>query len=71
MNIWQGFFFLYPPVDSLSDSYKTYPSLMCLSFTELAGDISSPFIDLEKQTKSFQLFANLKSEAFNFRQICI
>lgn len=32
-------FFLYPPVDSLSDSSKTHPSLVCLSFMELAGDI--------------------------------
>ena len=47
------FFFLYPPVDSLSDSYKTHPSLMsvCLSLYWL--EISSPLIDLEKQTKSF------------------
>lgn len=28
MNIWQRFFSLYPPVDSLSDFYKTHPSLM-------------------------------------------
>ncbi len=72
MNIWQGFFFLlYPPVDSLSDSYKTHPSLMsvCLSMNWL--EISSPLIDLEKQTKSFQVFTNFQSEEFNFRQIII
>lgn len=72
MNIWQGFFSLYPPVDSLSDSYKTHPSLMsvCLSLNWL--EISSPLIDLEKQTKSFQLFStNFKSEVFDFKQILI
>lgn len=40
---------LYPPVDSLSDSYKTYPSRVYSTFIEWAVDI---FSDLEQQTKS-------------------
>lgn len=67
MNIWQRFFPLYPPVDSLSDSYKTHPSLMSVRLSLNWLEISSPLIDLEKQTKSFQHFTNLESEFFNFR----
>lgn len=67
MNIWQRFFPLYPPVDSLSDSYKTHPSLMSVRLSLNWLEISSPFIDLEKQTRIFHHFTNLKSEFFNFR----
>lgn len=68
MNIWQQLFFfpLYPPVDSLPDSYKTYPSLTSVRLSLNWLEISSPLIDLEKQTKSFQ-HTNFKSELFNFR----
>lgn len=62
-----AFFPLYPPVDSLSDSYKTHPSLMSVRLSLNWLEISSPLIDLEKQTKSFQHFTNLESEFFNFR----
>lgn len=56
---------LYPPVDSLSDSYKTYPSLTSVRLSLNWLEISSPLIDLEKQTKSFQ-HIHFKSELFNF-----
>lgn len=79
MNIWQSFLFfsslflLYPYVDSLSDSYKN-PSftLVCLTLTELAGDIFSTHWPWETNSdfqkwiiplyvKSFILFS-LRSE---------
>lgn len=58
MNLWQNFFSSYPPVDSLSDSYKSHPSLrtICLSLNWL--ETSSSLIDLEKLT--FQTRQNLQ-----------